>query len=289
MIDIMLPYWGEPEYLFASVRSVQEQSDGDWHLTVVDDCYPDESVPDFFARLSDPRITYLRNHENIGIIQNFRKCHELAVGEYVTFMGCDDIMLPNYVSSIKETVRNIPGVTIVQPGVDVIDAHGEVYLPLADRIKRLLRPRASQVSILRGEPLAVSLLIGDWLYWPSLAFRTEAIRNIDFGDYDVILDLDFVLSLVTQGADLALLPETAFYYRRHKNSLSSTTLLDGHRFHGERDFFAQQVSQMDLLGWHRASRAARQHLASRAYAASLIPNALLSRESLGILLHHVIG
>ena len=51
--DIMLPFYGDVTLLRETVRSVQAQEDGDWQLTVVDDCYPDESVGEWFAHLPD--------------------------------------------------------------------------------------------------------------------------------------------------------------------------------------------------------------------------------------------
>ena len=43
-VDIFIPFWGDPELLHATVRSVLAQDDDDWRLTVVDDCYPDPTV-----------------------------------------------------------------------------------------------------------------------------------------------------------------------------------------------------------------------------------------------------
>ena len=45
MLDIMLPFWGEPRYLYETVEAVLRQTDERWRLTVVDDCYPDPKVP----------------------------------------------------------------------------------------------------------------------------------------------------------------------------------------------------------------------------------------------------
>ena len=64
MLDIMLPFWGEPRYLYETVESVLSQTDERWHLTVVDDCYPDSRVPEYFERLDHPQVTYIRNEKN---------------------------------------------------------------------------------------------------------------------------------------------------------------------------------------------------------------------------------
>lgn len=287
----MLPFWGDPAYLYAAVDSVLAQDGDDWHLTIVDDQYPDESVAAHFADLTDPRVTYLRNEVNLGVNGNFRRCLELAGDDYLMFMGCDDLLRPGFVAAIRDAVREFPGADIFEVGVAAIDEHGQTYVPLSDRVKGLLRPTAKAPRVLSGEQLATSLLHGDWLYWPSLVFRTELIRGFSFGEFELILDLGIILDLVTAGASLVVLPQELFAYRRHAESASSAQLLDGRRFADERSFFAAQARRMAALGWHRAARAARAHLTSRAYAVTLFPKAIAARspEAVRALAHHVVA
>ncbi len=287
VIDIFIPFWGDPQFLYAAVSSVRAQTSDNWRLTVVDDCYP-EDVSGYFGNLNDTRITYLRNPENLGIIRNFAKCQSLAEGEYTVFMGCDDLLLPNYVEVVEAAARIFPEVDIIQPGVEVINEEGNVHLPLADRIKRAIRPRTRDAHVISGESLAKSLLVGDWLYWPSLAFRTEQLKQVRFlPEYQIILDLGLILDLVQQGAQLAIVPEVAFAYRRHPSSLSATALLDGPRFSDEKEFFEERGLMLDRMGWKSAARAARLHITSRAYALTMLPSALRNKKGTRELLTHI--
>ena len=49
-----------------AVLSVVGQTNPDWRLIVVDDGYPDDSIPGWFESLKDERITYMRNETNLG-------------------------------------------------------------------------------------------------------------------------------------------------------------------------------------------------------------------------------
>lgn len=280
----MLPFWGDPSYLYEAVDSVLAQDSDQWRLVIVDDHYPDELVAQHFAALDDPRITYLRNENNLGITDNYRKCLSLVEADYMMFMGCDDVMAPNYISTMLAAIEQFPQADIIQPGVQVIDEHGEVYRPLGDKVKDVMTPSPAKQHpqrgvLVAGESLAVSLLHGDWLYWPSLVFRTAAIRDAEFLDgYPLIQDLGIVLEMLGQGARMVVLPQIIFSYRRHQASASSAKLMDGGRFEAERTFFALQADKMTELGWRRAARAARAHLTSRAYALTLLPRAAKERS-----------
>lgn len=294
MLEVCIPFWGEPALLFEAVESVRAQSDPDWRLTVVDDCYPDDAVATWFAALDDDRVRYLRNETNLGITDNYRRCLELATAEWMVFLGCDDVMLPAYVATVRAAIATAdPDVDVVQPGVEVIDEHSVRVDPLVDRVKRtLFAPRLDGPLVLGGEDLAVSVLRGNWTYWPSLAFRTEALRRHDFLDgFPLVQDLALLVDLALGGSKMLVLPDVVFAYRRHSASASSATVDDGGRFAGERAYFAIAADRTASRGWTRARRAARVHAASRLYAASRLPQALGGRAwtAVGALGRHAFG
>ncbi len=291
-LDILLPYWGEPALLRETVASVLAQRNGDWLLTVVDDAYPDESVAAWFAALEDPRVTYVRKPVNEGITANYRSCLARATQDLVVLLGCDDLLDPNYVDVVLDAHKAFPDASVIQPGVRVIDEHGALVRPLADRVKQqIVRPRAPGPRLMSGEQLATSLLHGDWLYWPSLAFRRTTLVATPFReDLPLIQDLAVVLDIVAAGGSLLIEPTECFRYRRHGASASSASLLDGRRFRGERGYFALAAEQAGALGWRRAERAARLHLTSRLHALTLIGQAVRQdRSHVRGLLRHTFG
>jgi glycosyltransferase involved in cell wall biosynthesis len=291
VIDLMVPYWGDAEYLRATVRSVLAQTDPCWRLTVLDDANPDPWAGEWLASLADERVRYVRNPENRGITETFRQCVELAEADLVAVPGSDDLLLPDFVRVVTEAHRRFPRADIIQPGVRVVDEAGEPARSLADTVKqRLVRPRGTGTRVLSGEPLATSLLHGDWLYWPSLVFRREAVQATPFRPgLPIILDLALVLDMVLSGSQLVVEPTEVFAYRRHSASLSSVKLLDGSRFAGEREYFDLAAELMTERGWPRAARAARAHVTSRLYAATLLPTALRTdRAAVATLLRHAL-
>lgn len=292
-LDIFIPYWGDPDYMRQAVDSVLAQNSDDWLLTVVDDAYPGDEVRRYLEEINDPRITYVRKEINEGITANFRTCVSRATQDTLVVMGCDDILLPNFVDVALRAHREFPEAWIIQPGVEVINEAGESARPIADLVKQhLVKPRGSGPRVVSGEKLAVSLLHGDWLYWPSLIFRRDKIENFDFRDgLHVIQDLGLIIDMVLAGAELLIEPEVCFAYRRHTASASSSKLLDGSRFAGERGYFELAAELCRKKGWRNASRAAALRLTSRAHAFLLLPNAALhgSPAAVGSLLRHTLG
>lgn len=274
--DFMLPYYGDVRQMQDAVRSVLAQTDPDFRLVVVDDGKEPE-VPGWFDQLGDDRVHYLRNEKNLGITKNFQKCVELSEADHVVIMGCDDLLHPHYLETVRAILKNRPGVGMVQPGVEVIDGDGVVTSGLADNTKRkLYAPKVDGQRVMGGEELAVSVLRGNWLYFPSICWRGEALRSVNFrDDYSVIQDLALVVDLLELGEEMVIdNTTTVFQYRRHAVSESSVQAYSGTRFTEAERYFSAVAKRMEERGWPRAAKAARIHSASRLHALTMLPGAL---------------
>jgi glycosyltransferase involved in cell wall biosynthesis len=253
-IDILLPFWGDVALFKLTVHSVLAQTEKDWHLIILDDHYPSEEAEQFIKALSDTRITYIRHPENIGITRNFNAAVEAATAPYISIIGCDDIMLPNY---IEIGLKTIGDADMYQPAVEVIDAKGAVFNPLGDRIKRLLRPK--KAGIYSGQDIVASLCQGNWLYFPSILWKTETVRRYGFNNkYTIVEDVELELNILKDNGTIYVDTAVTFQYRRFAESLSSREKgKHGIRFDEEADVYDTFARTFKEMGWHKAATAAR--------------------------------
>ena len=299
-VDVLLPYYGDVAMMKQAVESVLGQTSPDWALTVIDDGYPDESVPGYFGALAaqDSRITYVRNEQNLGANGNYRKALTFVRHELAVVMGADDVMLENYIETVVAAHEQFPSAQIIQPGVEVIDEHNQHVMGLVDRMKGIYAPRVHGTKgspgrrLLSGEPLAVSLIRGNWLYFPSVCWKSDALVAMNFREgLNVVQDLALALDLIRAGGCLVVDSSVCFQYRRHRESDSSWRALEGTRFIEERQFFTGMADELEAIGWRRAARTARLHLSSRLNAASLLPKAWRTGQHQGVqnLREHVLS
>lgn len=288
-LEILLPFYGDPAYLRLAVESVLAQDDPDWTLTIIDDRYPGTEHADYLATLDDERIRYLVNDTNLGVSRNFQRATDLATADFCVIFGGDDVMLPGYVSRIRELIAAHPDADVIQPGVQVIDEQGRLVVPLADRVKSYYRPKGAGMHVLTGEPLASSLMRGLWTYFPSIAWKTSTLKHYGFtAQFEVSLDATLLLDIAIGGGVLVADDVVVFQYRRHRASVSSAAAVDGSRFAEERSFFAEADRRCREHGWPHAARIARNHVSSRLNALSQLPRAITTRDGAGVraLLRH---
>lgn len=258
-IDILLPFWGDVELFKLTVQSVLAQTNPNWNLLIFDDHYPSDEPEKYMKTISDTRITYYRHKENIGITPNFNFALSKTTMPYFLMLGCDDILLPNY---IETALTDIGDADFYQPCVEVIDQDGNIYKPLTDKVKSFLSLKPGTYG---GERLATSLSHGNWLYFPSILWRTEIVKQYGFDNkYKIAEDLLLELQLILDGCTLVVGSTPAFQYRRFSQSLSSTEKKRGGvRFNEEREVYKKYQELFTQKGWRRASRAANLRVTSR--------------------------
>ncbi|GAA3944403.1 hypothetical protein GCM10022230_13410 [Pseudoclavibacter caeni] len=240
---------------------------GDWRLTIVDDQSPYGDIRPWLDQLDNNRVTYLRNDVNLGLGSNFQRCLTLSTGKFTVFLGDDDRLLPGYATRLcaADAAHQFD---VYQPVVQVIDKSGTATTPLADRVKAVLRPHRGVPGIHSGDRLAASLMSGNWSYFPSLAWRTDAIQPLGFDTEALVtIDLDLLVKVLVRGGAMFIDGGApTFQYRRHARSVSSAQAINGPRFTEEQHFFEAQTAIFEALGWRRSARASRLHITSRLHA-----------------------
>ena len=289
-LDIMMPFYGSFDHFREAVESVRAQSSPNWRLTIIDDVYPDLAPGEWASAIPDPRVTYIRNAENLRPSRNYNKAISIATSEFIVIMGCDDVMLPGYVGRVEELIAEFPSADVIQPGVSVIDESGRASRPLPDIVKGLYRFRGRGARTYSGEKLAASLLRGNWTYFPSLVWRRERLAGGFRTDLDVVQDLAMLMQITLDGGTLVLDDLVEFNYRRHSSSVSAVTGTDGSKFKQERTLFYECVEACRAIGWKRAARIARNHVSSRLNATTELARAIVRRNHVGrrTLLQHVL-
>jgi glycosyltransferase involved in cell wall biosynthesis len=287
-MDIALPFYGDVAFLKKAVASVIAQTDPNWHLLVVDDGYPDGTLPTWFAGLNDPRISYLRNEKNLGANGNFQKCLSLITSDFCVVMGADDLLESDFIEVVTKTISRYPEASIIHPGIKIVDEENNEISTRSEVIKLKIRNSIESNQILLGEVLATSLMKGNWMYFPAITWRTKIIQDIGFRPgFNVCQDLGLAMDLIMQGGKMVLIDDEIFRYRRHMASDSSVKAINGERFIDERNFFKVMNTDLKSLGWNSAARAAKLHLTSRLHAASLIPACIRSGKNPWSLVKHL--
>jgi len=107
------------------MESVLSQSFEDFELIICDNASEDDTGS-VIKSLSDKRIRYLRNPQNLGHRENWKRCLRLARGDYIAFLPDDDMMWPeNLTRKVEVLFRNLQ-VGLVHSKYHLIDEEGRI-------------------------------------------------------------------------------------------------------------------------------------------------------------------
>ena len=99
-LSICILAYNRPDELIEVLESIASQGRGDWDVVVSEDCSPRSAeialgVQRFAAAHSDLAIHFSSNDKNLGYDGNLRSVLDKATGQYVLFMGDDDLLAPD--------------------------------------------------------------------------------------------------------------------------------------------------------------------------------------------------
>ena len=99
-VSVIMPAYNAAAYIEEAIRSVMAQTYGAWRLLVLDDGSADDTVG-IVQRLAaeEPRITLLRNAENLGAARTRNRGWDLCDEGYVAFLDSDDRWHPEKLAS----------------------------------------------------------------------------------------------------------------------------------------------------------------------------------------------
>jgi glycosyltransferase involved in cell wall biosynthesis len=104
IISILIPFRNAAKYLPVCLDSIRAQSETNWQVIAVDDGSTDESAQILatYAK-NDARFVLLTNSGS-GIIEALRLAYAKSHGELITRMDADDIMAPDKLALLKDTL-----------------------------------------------------------------------------------------------------------------------------------------------------------------------------------------
>ena len=95
-ISVLMGIYNCEDTLVSAVRSIQNQTYGNWELILCDDGSADGTfaLAEQLAK-KDGRIVLLKNERNLGLNKTLNRCLAAATGEFVARMDGDVESLPH--------------------------------------------------------------------------------------------------------------------------------------------------------------------------------------------------
>ncbi|MFO0892542.1 MAG: glycosyltransferase family A protein [Isosphaeraceae bacterium] len=209
-VSVVMAAYNVEKYAAEAVESILGQTYRDFEFLIVDDGSTDGTLA-ILRRFAerDPRIR-LWTRENRGVPASSNELIDLAQGEFIARMDCDDVALPERLECQVKFLREHPECVAVGSQALLVDPEGD---PLCVWFSNQTHEEIEAGLVSGGR--------GDYMCHPVSMIRRQAL--IDVGKYDlryaVASDRDVFLRLAERGR-LANLPRVLLKYRANVGSIS---------------------------------------------------------------------
>jgi glycosyltransferase involved in cell wall biosynthesis len=104
MFSIVIPTHNRLSLLSDAIETIRCQEGADWELVIFDNASTDP-IREHVNSLNDTRIRCERSDEFLPVTSSWNRAIDFACGEYVTLLGDDDALTPNYFVKLKEIIE----------------------------------------------------------------------------------------------------------------------------------------------------------------------------------------
>lgn len=105
LVSVVIPTYNHARYLRRALQSVIDQTYTNWEAIVIDN-HSKDSTDEVMASFADPRITYLKIHNN-GVIAASRNAGiREAKGEWIAFLDSDDWWTVDKLKACCESIND---------------------------------------------------------------------------------------------------------------------------------------------------------------------------------------
>jgi len=121
LVTIVTPTYNQADFLPETIDSVLAQDYPNIEYIVIDDGSTDHTSE--ILKQYDRRIHW-ESQENMGQAATLNRGWEMGSGEIIGYLSSDDLLKPDAVSDSVNGLLNNPGITMVYPDFELIDAVG---------------------------------------------------------------------------------------------------------------------------------------------------------------------
>lgn len=203
-VSVVMSVYNQEPYIRESIDSVLNQTFSDFELIIIDDGSTDGSE-EIVLSYVDPRIRYVKNGKNLGIVATSNRGLSLATGKYVARLDSDDVAHEQRFERQVDFLEGRPEVGLV----------GSYFQTIEDNPRTMTPP-------VSPEDIMDFLMVGNCLGHSTIMFRRELFEQNNLLYPQVgggAEDYAFYLQCVPF-VKMANIPRILLYYRVHPKQIS---------------------------------------------------------------------
>ena len=210
-ISICIPTYNRARYLETLLDILINLPKQNYELIVVDN----KSTDNTFELLKNKKyqnVKFFQNPKNLGMVNNWNRCIELASGDYIIIVHDDDIVTPNLFIEYRKILKKYPDVDLIFSYAGIIDENAQTQGYYKSLKGDILFCKSSLFKLLLRE---------NFIHASGVLVKKESYQKVGkFTDkYTLLPDYDMWLRISLNHYAIYR-DKLLFNYRKHSTNVS---------------------------------------------------------------------
>lgn len=230
-ISVVMPAYNAAKYLREAIDSILAQTYTDFEFIIINDGSTD-STKDIIMSYDDPRIVYLENDVNSGIVVTLNKGLDAAQGRYIARMDADDISLPTRLAEQFAFMEANPDIAVAGCLVERFDDNGWHDFP----------PSEKDHDICKAD-----LLFSTCVAHPATIIRKSILdkHHLRYDEHFVGMEDYCLWWRISRISNITNLQKRLLKYRQHKDQVTKAEI-DHEFLDKQRKFISKQFEDLKI-------------------------------------------
>lgn len=216
LLTIAMPAYNAAPFIGQAIKSLQQQTEIDWELIVVDDASTDKTG-DVVRAFDDPRIRLLTNERRRGITFCHNRILDASDAPYVAHVDADDFILPGALGKMVAALEHNPRAGQAYCQFFDVDRDGNVL-----REGMLQRTQMFQCRLqgfdYRRELIRVGTVINALRTYPR-----RVLEHVGKFNENLVVGGDYEMALrIAEHYEFTFVPEYLYARRLHAHNTSES-------------------------------------------------------------------
>ena len=202
-VSVVMPVYNGEKYLKEAIESILKQSYTDFEFIILNDGSTDKTE-EIILSYDDPRIVYVKNENNLQIVETLNKGISLAKGKYIARMDADDISLSERLKKQVDFMDKNPEIGVCGSWVEYFGGQEGIW-------KTPQKDDEIKMSLFMGSPFShPSVIIRRDLFSDKCSYSSEYPQAEDY----------YLWSVLAPRCQFHNIQEVLLRYRIHSCQLS---------------------------------------------------------------------
>lgn len=242
LLTVLMPVFNGEKYLKTAMDSILNQTYSDFEFLIINDGSTD-LTEEIINTYKDPRINYIKNDRNRGIVVTLNIGLEMSRGKYIARMDADDIAYP---ARLEQQLNFM----LAQPECKLCGTRAIAINENGSQTYKLKRPYVAA-------DLKVQHLFRNSFIHPTVMLDAEVAREFKYAaNYEYAEDYHLFAQIALK-YPTANLKTALLYYRIHSENITSKKQLEMNKSEMKTinyllsNLFTAQVSEEEVSIHHR--------------------------------------